>query len=77
MGEGVAVVFGQGAFGRGADMAKDEPRGRFRGDSLEVRAVPGGDRRCEEAWRRAELGVSVEPYAKAIRIILAAAGVLG
>lgn len=77
MGEGVAVVFSQRTLGRGANMAKDESRSGFGGDSLEVRAVPGWNSRREETRRWTELGVGVETYAKTIRIILTAAGVLG
>ena len=41
-------------------MGEDESRCSLRCDTVEVRAVPGRDRRGEEAWRRAEFGVCVE-----------------
>lgn len=72
----VAVVLGEGALGRGADMGEDEPRRRLGGDALQVGAVPGGYGRGEEARRRAKLGVGVEAYAEAIRVILASSCVL-
>lgn len=70
MGEGMAVVFAQRALGRGADVAEDESGGGLGGDSLEVRAVPSGDGRSEEAWRRAKFGIGVEAYAEAIGVVL-------
>jgi hypothetical protein len=44
---------------------------------LEVGAVPGGDRRGEEAGCGAKLGVGVESDAEAIGVVLASARVLG
>jgi hypothetical protein len=76
MAERVAVVLAQGALGRGANMGKYEPGCGLGGDSLEVRAVPGGDRGREEARSLAELRVSVETDAEAIRVVLASPGVL-
>lgn len=49
--ERVAVVFAQGALGRGSDMAKDKAGCGLGGDTLQVGAVPGGNGRCEKAGR--------------------------
>ena len=72
----VAVVLGQGAFGRGPDMAKYQARGGFGRNSMEVRAVPRRDCRSKETGSGAELGVGVKAYAKAIRVVLATSSVL-
>ena len=76
MRERMAVIFAQGAFGRCADMAKDKPGGGFRGDSLQVGAVPSGDSRREQARCGTQLGVSIESYSKAICVVLASSCVL-
>ena len=48
--KGMAVLFGQVSFCRGADVGEDEGRGGFCGKTREVHTVPGGNRRREDAW---------------------------
>lgn len=74
--KGMAVVFAEGAFSRGPDVAKDKPRRRFGCYSVKVGAVPGRNGGSKETWCTAQLGIGVEAYPKAIRIVLAATSVL-
>ena len=66
MGERVAVVVAERAFGGGANVGEDQGRGCLGGYPLQIYAVPGGNGRSEDAWLRAELGVGVVAYSKAI-----------
>lgn len=72
----VTVVFAEGSFGCGSDVAENEVRGRLGRYSLKVGAVPSGNGRCEETRRSAKLGVGVEAYAKTVCIVLTATCVL-
>lgn len=76
MGKGVAVVLAKGAFGGGAHVAEYQAGGGFRGDTVEVGAVPGGNGRCEDEGRGAKLGFGIETYAEAIGVVLASTCVL-
>ena len=66
MRKGVAVIITERTFGSGSHMGKDQWRGRLRGYTLQVDAVPGGDGRSEDAWLWAKLWVGIVAYAKAI-----------
>lgn len=74
--KGMAVVFAEGALGRGPDVAKDKPRRRLGCYSVKVGAVPGRNGGSEETWCTAQLGIGVEAYPKAICIVLTATSVL-
>jgi hypothetical protein len=76
MREGMAVVFGKGTLSGRADVTEYETGRRLGRQALQVRAVPGGYCGCEEAGRRAQLGVGIEPYAEAICVVLASSRVL-
>lgn len=66
--ERVAVVLCQGALCGGSHMGEDEVRAGFARQTLQVLTVPGRERRREDAWLRPQLGVWIEPNAKAIPI---------
>lgn len=76
MAEGVAVVLAERAFSRRSDVGEDQLGCRLGGKALEVHAVPGGRGRSEEAGRGAQFRVGVEANAKAVGIVLSAAGIL-
>jgi hypothetical protein len=69
--EGVAVLFGQIAFGRGADVGEQERGGRFGCYARQVDAVPCWNRGCEDAGLRAKRGRRVVANAKAIAVVRA------
>lgn len=76
MRERMAVIFGERALGRGADMAKDEAGSGLGSDTLQVGAVPGRDGGGKEAWSGSQLRIGVEAYAKAVCVVLASSCIL-
>lgn len=66
MAEGVAVVVGEGAFSRGADVGEDQWGRGFGGNACKVDAVPGGGRGREDAGFRTEFGGGIVAYAEAV-----------
>lgn len=66
--EGVAVGIGEGAFGCGADVGEDQVRACFGRQAFEVFAIPGWERRGEDARVWAEFWVCVKAYPKAVTI---------
>lgn len=74
--ERVAVVLGKGALCCGAHVGKYKTGGCFARQPVQIRGVPCGRSRREEAWSRTELGVGIEADAEAICIVLSAAGIL-
>lgn len=74
--EGVAVVLADRAFGSRTDVGKDESGRGLGCDSLQVHAVPGRGRRCEEARRGAQLVVCIETNTEAVGIVLSSSRVL-
>jgi hypothetical protein len=77
MGEWVAIVFAEGAFGRGTDMCEYKSRGGLGGYALKVCAVPCRNRRSKKARSEAQPSVGVEANAKPIGIVLPSPGILG
>lgn len=66
--ERVAVVFGERALSRGADVCEDQVRACLGGEPFKVLAVPGRERGREDAWFGPEFRVCVETYAEAIPV---------
>lgn len=67
--EGVAVLFGQVAFGGSADVREEERRGCLGRYPRQVDAVPCWNRGSEDAGLRAEGGRGVVADAKAITVV--------
>lgn len=76
MAKRVTIVFAERSFGRSSDVGENELGGGLRGDTLQVGAVPRWDRRGEEAWRVAQLGIGIEAYPEAVCIVLTSSSVL-
>ena len=70
--ERVTILLAEIPLGRRTYMRKHEFRLRFAGQSLEVYAVPGGDRGGEDGGLRTEYGERVEADAEAIAVVRAA-----
>lgn len=74
--EWMAVVFGEGAFGRGAHVGEDETGCGLGSDTVQIGAVPRRDGRGEEARSGPEFRIGIKSYSEAICVVLASSRVL-
>lgn len=80
--ERMAVVLCQTSFCRGTNMGEDQAGVSFGGQAFQVHAVPGRQRRREDARVGPKDGLGVPAYAEAVAIdraagVKAEAGVVG